>query len=73
MINQRETKKLEAEELEKRVAPLVIYDTPEKKMPQDSEPVGGGGGLPDGTGGPSFSDQPGNSDDHRDKLWHENQ
>jgi len=67
-MKDRTRKSLGAVELEKMRAPFgVIVDVPI----EDTDPGGGGGGstiVPE----PVAADQPGNSDDHRDKLWHKN-
>jgi hypothetical protein len=66
-----ETKKLNIEGLENRVAPFTIYTEP-----TGDDPVGTGGDPiadPGVSGGSVVPDQPGNSDPNRKKLWHENQ
>jgi len=60
----KDKKNLGIEELEKRAAPLAVPGYTES--PDPSDPTGGGGGAGDQQ---VASDQPGNSDGHRDKLW----
>ena len=65
-MRDRTRKSLGAEELEKMKAPFgVIVDVPI----EETDPGAGDGGAPI-VAAPEPVDQPGNSDEHRDKLWH---
>ena len=66
MSKDKETKKLDAELLEKRMAPFgTVYDR-DGEPPETTSGLGGD----DGSAGASPIDQPGNSDYHRDKpFW----
>ena len=64
----KEKKNLGVENLENRVAPIAVVLVPSDPLPGD-DPLGGGGG---GTS-TAPADQPGNSDNHRAKMFQENQ
>lgn len=61
----KEKDDLRIEDLEKRVAPLLIYQKPEVEPDPGTT---GGGGAGDG-GGVGETEQPGNSDDRRNKPY----
>ena len=59
---EKDTKKLDAEELEKRVAPMALVYT----EPTNQDPTAPGTGTGD-PGTPPAADQPGGSDGHRSR------
>lgn len=64
MGQDKEKDTLKVEDLEQRVAPMLVYTEPEP------DPTGGGGAtIPDDGTGIGDPDQPGNSDDRRNKPW----
>jgi hypothetical protein len=69
MSGSKEKKNLGVENLENRVAPMAVVLVPSEPLPGD-DPLGGGGGG--GTSTAPAVDQPGNSDNHRAKMYQEN-